>query len=92
MGATDWLPVPGRKTLAAAGDRLRDLIVPDALAQAVSGTGKRKKRDVDNTHIEEARKELDELVATTCPLCEGVIASIDKPFIKDEEDVGDWAI
>ncbi|ORX36495.1 Pep3/Vps18/deep orange family-domain-containing protein [Kockovaella imperatae] len=97
--ATDLLlGVTGRNKLMAAGDRLRELIVPDALAQAVSvsvGVGKKTKKKTrveDNTRTEEARKELDELVAAVCPLCEGAVVGLDKPFIKPEEAVGDWDI
>jgi hypothetical protein len=98
--------VTGRNKLLAAGDRLRELIIPDALAQAVSvvgagvgvGSGKRSKAlregggAVDEARAAEARKELDELVAGVCPLCEGSVAGIDKPFISEGEDVGDWAV
>jgi hypothetical protein len=94
--------VPGRQTLVAAGDRLRDLIVPDALAQAVSVVGagvgvgggpKKKKRDPeDGACLEVLRQELDELIAAVCPLCEGSVAAIDKPFVREDENVSDWAI
>jgi hypothetical protein len=47
---------------------------------------------VDEARAAEARKELDELVAGVCPLCEGSVAGIDKPFISEGEDVGDWAV
>jgi hypothetical protein len=98
--------VTGRNKLLAAGDRLRELIIPDALAQAVSvvgagvgvGSSKRSRAlregggAVDEARAAEARKELDELVAGVCPLCEGSVAGIDKPFISEGEDVGDWAV
>ena len=97
--ATDLLlGVTGRNKLMAAGDRLREMIIPDALAQAVSigvGVGKKtKKKDryEDHTRVEEARKELDELVAAVCPLCEGAIVGLDKPFIKEGEEGSDWDI
>lgn len=112
--ATDLLlGVSGRNKLLAAGDKLRDLIVPDVLAQAVSvasfgvagsitggGSGKSKnakpgRRDRagdDDVRTADARKELDELVAAVCPLCEGSVVALDKPFISETEDVGDWAV
>ena len=106
--ATDLLlGVTGRNKLIAAGDRLRELIYPDALAQAVSvmgagvgvtgsGSGKkgklRKERDREDGRAEAARKELDELVAGVCPLCEGAVVGLDKPFVAEGEDVGDWAL
>lgn len=82
----DFFSAPGRR-IAAAGDRLRELIIPDALAQAVSG---RKKRD--DSDLESARAELDQLVATVCPLCEGSVVGIDKPFVREDEDGGEWAV
>lgn len=109
--ATDLLlGMTGRNKLIAAGDRLRELIIPDALAQAVSvvgagvgvtsgggtGSGKKglKKRDklADEGRIEELRKELDELVAGQCPLCEGAVVGLDKPFIVSGEDTTDWEV
>lgn len=95
VSATDFLlgAVPGRRTLVAAGDRLRELIVPDALAQAVTGGGRRKRRDPnEEARMEQARAELDALVAACCPLCEGAVAAIDRPFVKEGEDVSDWAV
>ncbi|ODN76696.1 hypothetical protein L202_05330 [Cryptococcus amylolentus CBS 6039] len=97
----------GRNKLMAAGDKLRELIIPDALASAVSavgagvgvggggekgGAGKKvKKRDaIDEVRVEELRKELDDLVAGSCPLCEGAVLALDKPFILDGEDTSDW--
>lgn len=105
--ATDLLlgGVAGRNKLIAAGDKLRELIIPDALAQAVSmvsvgvgvgGTGeakkggKREKRD--DGRVEELKNELDELVASNCPLCEGAVMSLDKPFIALSEDTADWDV
>ncbi|GMK58572.1 hypothetical protein CspeluHIS016_0600140 [Cutaneotrichosporon spelunceum] len=87
--AADFLFGPGRRVLAA-GDRLRELIVPDALAQAV--VGGKKKRPQDESRLEAARAELDALVAAVCPLCEGAAAAIDKPFVREGEDAGDWAV
>ncbi|KAK8861498.1 hypothetical protein IAR55_002319 [Kwoniella newhampshirensis] len=109
--ATDLLlGMTGRNKLIAAGDRLREMIIPDALAQAVSvvgagvgvtsgggsGAGKKgaKKRDrlADEGRVDELRKELDELVAGQCPLCEGVVIGLDKPFIVSGEDTADWEV
>jgi hypothetical protein len=89
ISAADFLLGPGRRVLAA-GDRLRELIVPESLAQAV--VGGKKKRSVDEGRLEAARAELDALVAAVCPLCEGAVAAIDRPFVRDGEDAGDWAV
>ncbi|EAL21567.1 hypothetical protein CNBC6050 [Cryptococcus deneoformans B-3501A] len=105
--ATDLLlgGVTGRNKLIAAGDKLRELIIPDALAQAVSmvsvgvgvgGTGEAKKggkrEKPDDSRAEEFRNELDALVASNCPLCEGAVMSLDKPFIALSEDTADWEV
>ncbi|KAI0257614.1 Pep3/Vps18/deep orange family-domain-containing protein [Lactifluus subvellereus] len=85
------------RNLLSAGDRLRDLIIPDALvtvitspagwipgiggaqrsALAESGAGKR---------LERLRSELEDILASACPLCESVIAGLDKSFTKGEPD------
>ena len=73
--ATDLLlGLTGRNKLLAAGDRLRELIIPDALASAVGATGSAKKSDV-RSGVKQAmgkkeREELDRLIAAVCPLCE----------------------
>lgn len=105
--ATDLLlgGIAGRNKLIAAGDKLRELIIPDALAQAVSmvsvgvgvgGTGEAKKggkrEKLDDGRVKELRNELDELVASKCPLCEGAVMSLDKPFIALSEDTTDWEV
>ncbi len=52
----------------------------------------KKERDREDTRAEACRKELDEVVAGVCPLCEGAVVGLDKPFVADGEDVGDWAV
>jgi hypothetical protein len=72
----------GPKRLLAAGDKLREMIVPDVLASAVSviglggsaAGGKKKGLTAadprDQNKVEKLRGELDALVAAGCPLCE----------------------
>lgn len=72
----------GPKRLLAAGDKLREMIVPDVLASAVSviglggnsTAGKKKGLTAadpkDQNKVEKLRGELDALVAAGCPLCE----------------------
>lgn len=100
--ATDLLlGVTGRNKLMAAGDKLRELIIPDALAQAVAvgvggGGGKKtkskKEKDRDDTRMEAARQELDGLVAGVCPLCEGSVVGLDRGFVREDEDASSWAV
>jgi len=105
--ATDLLlGVTGRNKLLAAGDKLRELIIPDVLAQAVSVVGqgvgvgpsvssqKKNKRDGSGLSEEQTARlkgELDKIVAAVCPLCEGSVVGLDKPFVVDGEGL-DWMV
>jgi vacuolar protein sorting-associated protein 18 len=101
-----------RNVLSVAGDRLRDLIVPDALANAIGagvggmgimweGIGLPTTFSGDNgtnpdklpgaRDPEKIKAELDDLLAASCPLCEGIVAGLDKPFINGELDKS-WQI
>lgn len=90
------------RSVMTAGDRLRDMIVPDALVAIVSnptwipgmgGGGKKGKVDRDlGQEREKLRLELEEVLASSCPLCEGVVAGLDKPFVKQGEVDGSWAL
>jgi hypothetical protein len=85
--------------LLTAGDKLRDLVVPDALAAVISNplvgfTGAPRRADgrmdPSNGDAERARTELEDLLAADCPLCESVVASLDKPFIEEGEEDTSW--
>ena len=89
------------RNILSAGDRLRDLIVPDALASVVTapvgwipGIGSAGKRSAENVteRLEKLRKELEDVLAGSCPLCESVTASLDKPFVKEGEVDTSWTI
>lgn len=100
------------RNLLSAGDKLRDLIVPESLASVVSGgmwstgldrigldrmwgsaaVGDRGEKTEFGRRLEKARKELDELLAGACPLCEGVVAGLDRPFVKEGEEDDSWQI
>ncbi|KIJ45146.1 hypothetical protein M422DRAFT_251339 [Sphaerobolus stellatus SS14] len=96
--------VPGSgltRNLVAAGDRLRDLIIPESLANVVGGVvwgaGGNKKnvegvQGRDAEKVEKMRDELDELLASSCPLCESVVAGLDKPFIAEGEVDDSWQL
>lgn len=90
------------RNILSAGDRLRDLILPDALASVVSapgwiagiGTGGGQKgpnKDAEK-QAEKLRAELDDVLASSCPLCESVIAGLDKPFVTDGEIDMTWTL
>lgn len=89
------------RNILSAGDRLRDLIIPDALASAVSapawipgmGGGRKNGTEKDGgKKVEKLRVELDDILASNCPLCESVVAGLDKPFVKDGEVDTTWAL
>jgi vacuolar protein sorting-associated protein 18 len=78
-----------------AGDRLRDLIVPESLAAIMGGWsgrgGEISRKDRDGRSEEKLKEELDAMLAASCPLCDDVVLGVDKPFVTDEKQ-GDWAV
>lgn len=90
------------RNLLSAGDRLRDLIVPDALASVVTApagwipgmsTGaKRNGSEKDAEKLERMRKELEDVLAASCPLCESVVVGLDRPFVQPGEVDASWAL
>ncbi|KAJ2932742.1 hypothetical protein H1R20_g4331, partial [Candolleomyces eurysporus] len=86
----------------SAGDRLRDLIVPDALAVLVTsptwipGMGASNRTatldKLGSAKAEKLRAELDDLLTSNCPLCESVVVGLDKPFIKEGEAESSWTL
>jgi hypothetical protein len=90
------------RNILSAGDRLRDLIIPDALASVVSapvgwipgiGGGRKAGTEKDGARkMEKLRAELDDVLASSCPLCESVVAGLDKPFVKEGEVDTSWAL
>lgn len=55
------------------------------------GAGKRgtMEKELGKRH-EKLRKELDEILASACPLCESVVVGLDKPFVKEGEVDSSW--
>ncbi|KAF9015512.1 Pep3/Vps18/deep orange family-domain-containing protein [Cyathus striatus] len=90
------------RSMISAGDRLRDLIVPDALAALVSaptqwipGMGSVRRAGVEKDggrKAEKLRVELEDVLASNCPLCEGVIVGLDKPFVQEGEVDTSWSL
>lgn len=86
----------------SAGDRLRDLIVPDALAALVTsptwipGMGASNRTTtldkLGSAKAEKLRAELDDLLTSNCPLCESVVVGLDKPFTKEGEAESSWTL
>lgn len=90
------------RSVISAGDRFRDLIIPDALAALVStpnwlpgiGSAKAsgKEKTVSEKKLETMRTELEELLSSNCPLCENVVAGLDKPFVAEGEIDASWTL
>ncbi|KAH9944117.1 Pep3/Vps18/deep orange family-domain-containing protein [Epithele typhae] len=90
------------RNLLSAGDRLRDLIIPDALAGLVTapagwipgigggGAARRDAGEKDAEKAERTRRELEDLLAAHCPMCESVVAGLDKPFVQAGEVDSSW--
>lgn len=80
--------------MLSAGDKLRDLIVPESLASVVGGWGGDKKTDLtkDAKRVAKLREELDDLLASSCPLCESTVLGLDKPFLAQGETDSSWQI
>ncbi|KAF8329689.1 Pep3/Vps18/deep orange family-domain-containing protein [Cantharellus anzutake] len=98
--------VAGRNAFVAAGAGLRDLVIPESLASAIAsninlgipnvwgGNGGELKNGMTTQQLQERatklKEELDELLAAACPLCESVVAGLDKPFVLPEERDRSW--
>lgn len=101
------------RNILSAGDKLRDLIIPESIASVVSAgmwstgfdkvglgmgaatgwMGGGKAQNGNHTgRTEKARDELEDLLASSCPLCESVVAGLDKGFVREGEDDSSWEI
>ncbi|KAF9475624.1 DigA protein [Pholiota conissans] len=90
------------RSVISAGDRLRDLIVPDALAAVVAGAnwlpgmgGARaggEERTVGDKKRETLRAELEDTLSSSCPLCDSVVAGLDRPFVLEGELDTSWTL
>ncbi|KAJ3516463.1 hypothetical protein NLJ89_g1114 [Agrocybe chaxingu] len=91
------------RSVISAGDRLRDLIIPDALAALVTapnwlpGMGGNNRttgyeQTIGEKKLESMRTELEQVLSSNCPLCESVVAGLDKPFVMDGEVDTSWTL
>jgi len=85
---------------------LRDLIVPESLATAITSNlslnlnlvpwgGSNDGKDMKSVErakerAEKLKAELDELLAAACPLCESLVVGLDKPFVLPGEVDHSW--
>ena len=89
------------RSVISAGDKLRDLIIPDALASLVSapnwlpgigGKASGDEKTPGHKKLEAMRAELEDLLSSSCPLCESVVAGLDKPFVTEGEVDTSWTL
>jgi len=81
------------RNIISAGDRLREMIVPDALVAAVfRGAGVGRIPNEDAGKANKLREEMEEMLAGSCPLCESVIVGLDRPFVKEGEVDTAWEL
>ncbi|KAI6153732.1 Pep3/Vps18/deep orange family-domain-containing protein [Pisolithus tinctorius] len=95
---------PLGRNILSAGDKLRDLIIPDALAAVATAPvgwipgmglagGKKSGSDKDaEKRTERLRAELDDILASSCPVCESVVAGLDRPFVDPGEMDTTWVL
>ena len=57
----------------------------------IGSTGK-KPTENEEKQKEKLRKELEDFLAGSCPLCENVVAGLDKPFVKEGEVDSSWTL
>ncbi|KAM0756677.1 hypothetical protein T439DRAFT_341664 [Meredithblackwellia eburnea MCA 4105] len=90
----------GRKLAAASVqglDQLRKLVLPDALLGAVGVNVGRKgdrrqeqptvRNETEEARLQSLRDQLDDLLASSCVLCERAVESIERPFVDEGEEM-----
>ena len=87
------------RSVISAGDRLRDLIIPDALASVVTGSNwlpgmgtRPAEKMLGNKKLEAMRAELEDVLSSSCPLCDSVVAGLDRPFVLAGEGDSSWSL
>ena len=87
------------RSVISAGDRLRDLIIPDALASVVTGSNwlpgmgtRPAEKTLGNKKLEAMRAELEDVLSSSCPLCDSVVAGLDRPFVLAGEGDSSWSL
>ena len=66
---------------------------PAHVAGMGMGLGAGAKRDAgekDAEKMERVRRELEDVLAAHCPMCESVVAGLDKPFVQPGEVDASW--
>jgi len=87
----------GRGVLSA-GDKLREMIVPESLANLAggwSGSNARDKQRLSKSQLSTQKRlqeELDEIIASSCPLCDGLVNDLEKEYVQLAGDVASWRL
>jgi vacuolar protein sorting-associated protein 18 len=99
---TDTVGVATGRKLAVGGlNELRRLIMPDALVSVIGGgilgaRGRDREKNPKETpsaltgskktRVEKLRQDLDDLLASSCVLCDLAVSSLDRPFVAEGEE------
>jgi len=87
----------GRGVLSA-GDRLREMIVPESLANLAGGWSSTTNREKEHLPKKELmrqkrlQEELDEIIAGSCPLCDSLASNVEKEYISLSSDIDSWRL
>jgi hypothetical protein len=87
----------GRGVLSA-GDRLREMIVPESLANLAggwSGSATRGKQRLSKQQLSvhtRLQEELDDIIASSCPLCDSLVNDLEKDYVQLPSDVESWRL
>jgi vacuolar protein sorting-associated protein 18 len=81
-----------------AGDRLREMIIPESLANLAGGWSNSSARDKTRLSKKEIllhsqlQEELDEIIAASCPLCDSLVNNLEKEYINSPGDAEGWRL
>jgi len=87
----------GRGVLSA-GDRLREMIVPESLANLATGwsnTSARNKERLSKKELAQhtrLQEELDDIIAASCPLCDSLVNNLEKEYVTLPSDLESWRL
>lgn len=68
------------------------ITAPVGWIPGIGGGNGRKTTQDSEKKMEKMRRELEDLLVGSCPLCENVVVSLDKPFVKEGEIDTSWAL
>jgi hypothetical protein len=85
----------GRGVLSA-GDRLREMIVPESLASLMAGVWTNTEtRSLSKQELSLQRRlqdDLDEILAGSCPLCDNTVSNLERVYVQSAEENPTWRL